>query len=133
VRNLLVGHPGLKVVIAHLAHPPIGKERDQQLDQLWQDQVNLAQYPNLWFDLAALPSYSATEDYPYPTARKYIQRAVEMVGPEKIMWGTDVPGLLTYATYQQLLNLVTRTCDFLSESDLEKVVGGNAQQVYADR
>ncbi|MFQ5857651.1 MAG: amidohydrolase family protein [Anaerolineae bacterium] len=130
VRNILDRHPKLKIVIAHLAQPPINKGHDEQLDRLWQDQVLLARNPNVWFDLSALPAYSSAEDYPYPTARQYIRRAVEMVGAERIMWGTDVPGLLIYATYPQLLDLVARYCDFLSHSDLARILGGNAWQIY---
>ena len=123
-------HPNLRIVIAHLAQPPIDKGHDEHLDRLWQDQVLLARNPNLWFDLSSLPAYWNTEDYPYPTARQYLRRAVEVVGAEKIMWGTDVPGLLTSATYPQLLGFVARHCDFLSSGDLEKVLGGNAWRVY---
>jgi hypothetical protein len=130
--NILDRHPDLKVVIAHLAQPPIGKEKDEQLDQLWQEQILLARYPNVWFDLASLPTYPSTEDYPQPTAQKYIWRAVKMVGAEKLMWGTDVPGALAHATYPQLFRFVARHCDFLSQSDLGKVLGGNAWRVYGD-
>jgi predicted TIM-barrel fold metal-dependent hydrolase len=55
-----------------------------------------------------------------------------MVGVEKLIWGTDVPGLLTHATYPQLLSYVNRHCQFFSQSDLEKVLGSNALQVYGD-
>lgn len=130
VRNTMDRHPSLRIVIAHLAQPPIDKGHDEHLDRLWQDQVLLARNPNLWFDLSSLPAYWNTEDYPYPTARQYLRRAVEVVGAEKIMWGTDVPGLLTSATYPQLLGFVARHCDFLSSGDLEKVLGGNAWRVY---
>jgi predicted TIM-barrel fold metal-dependent hydrolase len=92
----------------------------------------LARRPNIWFDISSLPAYWRTEDYPYPTARQYLRRAVEMVGAEKIMWGTDVPGLLTFATYHQLLGFVARHCDFLSQEDLEGIVGGNAWRVYGE-
>ena len=66
------------------------------------------------------------EDYPYRIACQYIRRAVEMVGPEKLLWGADVPGLVIIATYPQLLHFVTRHCDFLSRDALDKMLGHNA-------
>jgi predicted TIM-barrel fold metal-dependent hydrolase len=131
VRNILDRH-NVKIVIAHLAYPPIEKKNDEKLNHLWQDQVLLGLHPNVWLDTAALPAYSS-EDYPFPAACEYIRRAVEMVGAKKIMWGTDVPGLLIHATYPQLLRFVSQHCSFLSQSDLEKILGGNAWQVYSNR
>ena len=131
VRTLLERYPRLKIVIAHLAQPPIDRGQDEKLDRLWQEQVQLARHPRVWTDLSALPAYASTvEGYPYPTARQYIRRAVEMVGVEKVMWGTDAPGLLTHATYPQLLEFVAEHCDFLAPGDLEKILGANAWQVY---
>ena len=131
VRALLGRHPRLTIVIAHLAQPPVAQCENQRLDRLWQEQVQLARHPRVWLDLSALPAYVASiEGYPYPTARQYIRRAVEMVGVEKIMWATDAPALLLYGTYPQLLDFVAKHCDFLSRGDLEKILGGNASQVY---
>lgn len=132
VRQILERHPGLRIVIAHLAQPPIAKADDAELDQLWQEQIELGRHPNVSFDLSALPAYaSKVEDYPYATARRYIARAVGLIGAGKILWGTDVPGLLSQATYPQLLEYVTRHCNFLAPEELEAIVGGNAFKLYS--
>jgi predicted TIM-barrel fold metal-dependent hydrolase len=130
VRTLLERYPRLRVVIAHLAQPPLSRPNDEALNRLWLDQILLARHPQLWFDLSALPAYNPDEDYPFPMARQYIRQTVELVGAEKIMWGTDVPGLLSHATYLQLLSFVARHCDFLSPDDRQQILGGNAWRVY---
>jgi predicted TIM-barrel fold metal-dependent hydrolase len=132
VKTILDRHPRLKIVIAHLAQPPFNKSDDEQLDRLWQEQILLGRKPNVWFDLSALPAFSRSEEYPYPMVGQYVHRAVELVGADRIMWGSDIPGLLIYATYPQLLNLVVRHCDFLLPGELEQVLGGNAWQVYGN-
>lgn len=129
VRAILRRHPRLRIVICHLCQPPV-RAQLESVDQEWQDQVLLARHPHVWLDLAALPGYLEGEEYPYPTASRYVERAVSLVGAEKIMWGTDVPGLLVHATYRQLLDMVRRHCGFLSPADLDRVLGGNAQSGY---
>ena len=124
-------HPDLTIVIAHLAQPPIDESDNGELDAEWQAQVILGRQPNVYFDLSALPAYSTDfDEYPYLTAQTYIRRAADLIGAEKIMWGTDVPGLLTSGSYRQLLNYVRLHCDFLSEAEMADVLGLNALRVY---
>ncbi len=133
VAALAEGHPDLTFVIAHLAQPPIGEGEvdDTELDDKWREQILLGRRENVYFDLSALPAYSPDfDEYPYVAARMYLKRAAELIGAEKIMWGTDAPGLLTSGTYRQLLSYVQRHCDFLSEAEMADVLGLNALRVY---
>jgi predicted TIM-barrel fold metal-dependent hydrolase len=130
VRGIMERHPALRIVIAHLCQPNPAAEQDASRWALWKEQVALAQTPRVWLDTAALPAYLRHEGYPYPSARRYIRMAVDMVGPDKILWGTDVPGLLTIATYNQLVALGWAHTDFLSREDQEKIMGLNALRVY---
>ena len=124
-------HPELTMVIAHLAQPPIADSKNAELSDEWKRQILLGRKPTVYFDLSALPAYSPDYDeYPYAAAQTYIRRAAQLIGAEKIMWGTDVPGLLTSGTYRQLLNYVRRHCDFLSEEEKAGVLGLNALRVY---
>jgi predicted TIM-barrel fold metal-dependent hydrolase len=123
-------YPNVKIVVAHLAQPPIGAELPHALDGLWQEQVRVARQSNVWLDLAALPAYGADQDFPYDRARKYIRRAVALVGADRLLWGSDIPGLLLQATYQQLLAYVARYCDFLTADELAGILGRNAMHVY---
>jgi predicted TIM-barrel fold metal-dependent hydrolase len=131
VREIAARHPALRIVIAHLAQPPLAHSTDERLDRLWQEQIELGASPNIWFDLAALPAYCAgLEDYPYPGALRYIRRAAGLIGAEKLMWGTDLPSLLNHATYPQLLGFVSRHCEFIPPAALRGVLGETAWRVY---
>ncbi len=133
VDRLAETHEGLRIVIAHLAQPQLNGRGDRKLDQLWQEQGLLARRPNVWMDLASLPNYAAMagEEYPYPTAREYLRRALALVGVEKILWGSDIPATLLHNTYPQLLGFLTRNCDFLSRSDMAKILGENAIRAFS--
>ena len=130
VQRIIDRHPQLKIVIAHLAQPPFAAARSAATEEAWEAQLSLARHANVWLDIASLPALSAPQDYPYSAARSYLQRAVELVGADKLMWGTDAPGLLQQATYAQLLSYVTRHCDFLSSKQMSQLLGETAQHVY---
>jgi len=125
-------YPGLRIVIAHLAQPPINQPNNNTLQQLWQEQILLARHPTVWLDLASLPNYAiaAGENDPYPGAIESIRRAVALVGPEKLLWGSDIPGVLVNSTYPQLKDYLN-ACDFLSWSDRDGIFGNNAARAFS--
>jgi predicted TIM-barrel fold metal-dependent hydrolase len=130
LRRIADEHHNLRIVIAHLAQPCPGAERDPELWRLWREQIDVGRLPNVWFDSAALPAYLADEGYPYPSAERYLQLAIERIGPDKVMWGSDAPGLLCHATYPTLVELAGLHTRFLSPGDRAMVLGGNALRVY---
>ena len=128
VEAIIARHPDLRIVICHLAQAPIADPQNEELNRLWREQILLGRHPNVWFDTSALPAYGS-EDYPFPVALDYIHQAAGLIGAEKLMWGSDIPGLLGQATYQQLLNMIRRHSQF-SETELELIIGQTAQRVY---
>jgi len=130
LRHIAVEHPRLKIVIAHLAQPNPVVEADRALWQLWEEQIDLGRLPNVYFDTASLPAYVTSDGYPFPLAGRYLRIAINRIGPGKIMWGTDIPALLSYATYPQLLQAARIHLDFLSGDERDMVMGGNASRVY---
>jgi predicted TIM-barrel fold metal-dependent hydrolase len=130
VRAIAEEHPDLRIVIPHLAQPTPAAEADPRLWRLWLEQIDLGRLPNVWFDSAALPAYLPDEGYPYPSAERYLHLAIDRIGPAKVMWGSDLPGLLAHATYPQLVKLARLHTQFLSPREQAMVLGGNASQVY---
>ena len=130
VRAIAQGHPELRIVIAHLGQPNPSAEADAGLWRLWLEQIDLGRLPNVWFDTAALPAYLPDEDFPYPTAERYLHLAIECIGPAKILWGTDQPGLLRHLNYPQLVKLAKLHTQSLSSDEQAMVLGENAMRVY---
>ena len=130
VRAVAEAHPDLKIVVAHLGQPSPAAESDPGLWSTWQEQIDLGRLPNVWFDSAALPIYLPQEAYPYPSAARYLRLAIERVGPAKVMWGSDQPGLLAVATYPQLARLAREHSAFLSPHEQELFLSENARLVY---
>jgi predicted TIM-barrel fold metal-dependent hydrolase len=130
VRMIAETYPRLKIVIAHLGQPTPQAEADPALWTQWQAQIELGQLPNVWFDSAALIAYLPHEEYPYPTAARYLRLAVERIGADRIMWGSDQPGTLTHLTYRQYVALANKHLEFLSSREQSLVLSENALQVY---
>lgn len=69
-------------------------------------------------------------DYPYPEAQALIRDFRDRFGAEKMVWGSDMPNVERFCTYRQSLDYVRRYCDFLSEREMDLVLGDNAARVY---
>jgi len=130
LQNLIEAYPAARWVIAHLGWPSPQIRLRPEVEAAWVEQVLLAKHPNVWLDLAALPSQFADEDYPYPSVGKFVCRAIELVGAERLLWGTDVPAMLTMLTYQQMQDLFMRHCDCISQTDRKLIFAANALTAY---
>jgi predicted TIM-barrel fold metal-dependent hydrolase len=64
-------------------------------------------------------------DYPLPQVRPALAKLVERMGPDRLLWGSDIPVVLLYLTYRQTLDYIRLYCDFLSPADIDKLMGGN--------
>lgn len=123
VAKLAKAHPEMNMVICHLLAPTLKDEEELKKS------LEILNLPNVWFDLAAVPFNVNPEVYPYPTGRKYIHLAKEIVGYKKLIWGTDVPSVLVHDSYQNYINFVTEA-EIFSKEELQAVMYDNAIEAY---
>ena len=69
------------------------------------------------------------EFYPYPSAIRSIRRAAELVGMNRLMWGSDYPRTITAITYKMSYDFVEKTTE-LTEEEKAMFLGQNAMQFY---
>jgi predicted TIM-barrel fold metal-dependent hydrolase len=69
-------------------------------------------------------------DYPYAEARPAIRELYRRVGGRRLLWGSDMPNVERFCTYQQSRTYLERYCDFISASDLARILGGNAASMF---
>ena len=113
--------PDFNIVVCHLSSPRKGEDENlkRELDSLQSD--------NIFFDTAALFWKTRPEDYPFPTARKYLGYARDIVGAEHLMWGTDLPSTLTSATVQEQIDYVK---GIFSEKEEKWFYSETAEKIY---
>lgn len=116
-------YPKMHIIICHLLAPTLQDEK------LLMDALNILNLDNIWFDLAAVPWNVAPETYPYPTGQHFIKLAKDIVGYQKLLWGTDVPSVLTKESYSNLCKYIIEA-DIFTEKELEAVFYHNALEAY---
>jgi hypothetical protein len=86
-------------------------------------------FDNVYFDLASLAHNQQPEKFPYPTAVRHLQTAKEVVGYDKLMFGTDIPGNLCRDTYAHLRDYIIDGGVF-TKKELQAVFYDTANKVY---
>lgn len=116
-------YPEVNFVICHLLAP----QREDK--ELLREALNKLVAPNVYFDISGLTHNQKPEVYPYPTAVEHLKTAKEIVGADRLMFGSDMPSMLARESYQNLVNYVICGGVF-TENELEDVFYNTADKVY---
>ncbi len=69
-------------------------------------------------------------DYPYIECRPVLEAMVGAIGPDRLIWGSDMPFQNRFCTYRQSRGYLEKhRAPFLSAADLAKILGGNAARL----
>lgn len=120
MREVIQECPNLKIAIGHFGM--VTTER-------WQEQVKLASAPNVMVESGGITWLFNSEFYPYPSAIKAIREAADLVGFDKLMWGSDYPRTITAITYKMSYDFVTKSKE-LTEEEKHLFLGDNARKFY---
>ncbi len=123
LRKEVLRYPKTKWVACHLLAP---SDRDEQALTGALKKLCL---PNLWFDLSSLVHNCRQAPDPYARALHYVELARDLVGADKLLFGTDFPSALKedpYPCYVQYLDQSVK----LTREEKDQIFFGNAEQVY---
>lgn len=70
-----------------------------------------------------------SEFYPYPSAIRSIKEAAELVGMDRLMWGSDYPRTITAITYRMSYDFILKSKQ-LEEEEKAMFLGENAKRFY---
>lgn len=116
-------YPQLTFVICHLLAPQRGD------NELLKTALRKLKSPNVYFDIAALALNQKPETYPYPTAVEHLKTAKEIIGADRLMFGSDMPSTLAKDSYENLVNYIIKSGAF-NKKELEDIFYNTAQKVY---
>lgn len=112
--------PKLKVAIGHF-----GMVTRPQ----WKEQIKLARHPHVRIESGGITWLFNDEFYPFKGAVRAIREAAELVGFEKLMWGSDYPRTITAITYRMSYDFVSKSTE-LMEREKALFLGENARSFY---
>ena len=120
MREVIEECPRLKVAIGHFGMPTV---------EGWEQQVLLARHENVMVESGGITWLYNSEFYPFPSAVKVIRKAIDMVGADKLMWGSDYPRTITAITYRMSYDFIVKSTE-LTDEEKALFLAGNAKRFY---
>ena len=120
MKDVISGCPELRIAIGHFGMPT---------RENWLEQIRLARYKNVYVESGGITWLYNNEFYPFDGAVRAIREASDLVGMEKLMWGSDYPRTITAITYRMSYDFVLKSKE-LSEKEKSLFLGENAEGFY---
>lgn len=115
--------PRLKIAIGHFGMVTTPR---------WQEQIRLARHKNVSIESGGITWLFHSEFYPFDGAIRAIREAADLVGMNKLMWGSDYPRTITAITYRMSYDFVLKSNE-LTHDEKRLFLGANAEQFYGLR
>lgn len=112
--------PDLKIAVGHFGMVTVPG---------WQEQIKLARHKNVMIESGGITWLFNSEFYPFKGAVKAIREASDLVGMDKLMWGSDYPRTITAITYRMSYDFVLKSQE-LTQTEKEQFLGLNAARFY---
>ena len=124
LRDAISSYPDITFIICHLTAP-----QHDQMDIL-KSNLNKLNLKNVYFDIASLPN-NTKQPYPFLEAQSYIRLAIDIMGKEKILWGSDFPAAMNYCSYKEAYQYIEES-ELLSKEEKEHILYSNAKALFGD-
>lgn len=119
--------PSLKIVIDHLSKPPIK-------DGGWQPWADLlaqaAEHPNVYAKISGLNTAADWENWRASDLEPYVEHALKVFGPKRLMFGSDWPVALLAGDYAKVWQETNLVLDHLAPEHKDRLLGLNAAEFY---
>lgn len=120
LREMIQQYPDVRMAIGHFG---------MVTTEGWQEQIRLAQNPNVFVESGGITWLFNAEFYPYPSAVRAILEARDICGMEKLMWGSDYPRTMTAITYRMSWDFVDKS-PLLTTGEKQLFFHDNAEKFY---
>lgn len=120
IKEVIEECPRLKIAIGHFGMVTAPG---------WEDQIKLALNDNVMIESGGITWLFNKEFYPFNGAVRAIWEAIDMVGADKLMWGSDYPRTITAITYKMSYDFILKTND-LTDREKRLFLGENAEKFY---
>jgi L-fuconolactonase len=119
--------PNLPLVIDHLSKPEI---KIGNIEQWRKDLANAAQRENVYCKLSGMATEADWETWKPSDLKPYVDTAIELFTPERLMFGSDWPVCKLAADYGQVFDALKFCIRDLSQAEQDAILGKTAIQFY---
>jgi L-fuconolactonase len=119
--------PHCRFVLDHLGKPRIAAGGLAEWRALL---APLARQPNVYAKLSGLVTEADWTKWTPADLRPYVLAAVDLFGPDRLMFGSDWPVCLLAASYQQLVDALAAALDGLTDAEQAGIWAGTAIRAY---
>lgn len=128
VPTLCDRHPGLRIVIDHLAKPPMKAPDEGQWMTLL---AEAARRPNVYAKISGLyPARGEVHDWTPDDLRPFVDHALETFGSRRLMFGSDWPICVAAGGYMRVHRAITTCLDRLSATEQAAIYTNTAAEFY---
>lgn len=119
-------HDQAILVLDHVGKPNITHSSPQE----WEKKIRpLANLQHVYCKLSGLITEVGT-NWTESQIKPYIEIALNVFGPNRLLFGSDWPVCLLAGEYSQVYQLIEKTINHLSSSEQAAIWGNNASRVY---
>jgi L-fucono-1,5-lactonase len=119
--------PGLRLVVDHMAKPPIATGQTEPWASLMSE---IARLPNVTCKVSGLVTEASWTSWTPDDLRPYVVGVVEMFGPERLMFGSDWPVCTLAAAYEEVIRVTVETLTQVAGDRIDAILGLNAITTY---
>lgn len=123
-------HPAVRFVLDHLGKPGIAAGTSPDAGPWAEHLAALAAAPNTAAKLSGLVTEADWSSWSAAQLAPFAHRALELFGPERLMFGSDWPVCTLAASYGEVVDAAGAALAGLSDAERDAVLGGTAADWY---
>jgi len=117
----------IPMVLDHMAKPLI---KSGEIDQWRKDIFALAKHESVMCKLSGMVTEADWQNWKYEDLDPYMETVLEAFGPNRLLFGSDWPVCLVAGEYEEVLGVVQRFIQKLSQDEQNRIMGLNAANFY---
>ena len=123
---IIARFPGVKVALDHIGGAPTDEDPPYPVLGIV---LNLARYPNVYVKLSP-QAHKSDRPYPHEDTFPTFQRLLDAFGPQRLMWGTNFPGVLKGVGYLRSLEMFSKHMVLFGAEEREWLFHRTAESLW---
>ena len=125
--ELVKKNPDQDFVLDHIAKPLI---KNKEIADWSKGILEIGGFKNVYCKLSGLVTEADWKNWSKSDFKDYLELVLNAFGIDRLMFGSDWPVCLLAGNYSQVLNIIEKFIEPLTDEEKRKIMGGNACEFY---